>query len=114
MEQWQTLDDFMARAWEDRDRQAWHDGKGLVREYGLEGDFDLVPSFVHYPGYGAEMVDADQFQDYAEQTAEDIGAISRNAQWPLSFIDWERAADALAQDYALETLDGHDYYVRER
>ena len=114
VKQWQTLDDFMKEAWGERDRAAWKGAKELVRTYGLEGDFDLVPSFIHSPGYGAEMIDGDYFQDYAQEMAEEIGAISRDAQWPLSFIDWEKAADALAMDYCEEDIDGHTYYVRER
>lgn len=55
----------------------------------------------------------DYFEDYAEQLASDIGAISDDAGWPLSFIDWSAAADALRQDYTSFTYDGHEYWGRE-
>ncbi len=52
------------------------------------------------------------FTDYARELAEDIGAISRNADWPLSFIDWDRAADALKTDYSVVSWQGDDYLYR--
>jgi len=112
--EWQTLDDFMKEAWESRDRSAWHDGKQLVRNYGLEGDFELTPSFVHSPGYGAEMIAATGWTQYAEELAEELDLIPKDARWPATCIDWEEAAAELAQDYSLETVGGYDYYVRER
>jgi hypothetical protein len=114
MNTWQTLDDFMKDAWESRDRQAWRDAKSLVRNYGLEGDFDLVPSFIHSPGYGAEMIDADGWVTYAEELAEELGLIPSDAAWPSRCIDWESAAQELAQDYSFETINGHGFYCRER
>lgn len=42
--------------------------------------------------YGATLIRDSYFEDYARQTAEDIGAIDRNASWPLHCIDWEQAA----------------------
>ena len=62
--------------------------------------------------YGAVLIREDHFKEYAEQLAEDIGAIDSEASWPLSYIDWDAAADALAQDYTSVTFLGTDYYVR--
>jgi hypothetical protein len=53
------------------------------------------------------------FQDYAEELASDIGAIDRNANWPLMHIDWKEAAEDLSQDYSLVTVGTTDYYTRE-
>jgi len=39
-------------------------------------------------GYGAHLIREDYFEDYARELAEDIGAIDRDANWPLSYIDW--------------------------
>ena len=112
--EWQTLDDLLRDAWEGRNRKAWHDAKALVRNYGLEGDFNLMGSFVHSPGYGAELISSDNWVEYAQQLAEEVGAIDKNTSWPNNCIDWEKAANELASDYGLETIDGNNYYCRER
>ena len=62
---------------------------------------------------GATLIHADYFADYAKELAEDIGAIDRDAEWPLNHIDWEAAADELLQDYSTVDFDGQDYYVRD-
>lgn len=62
--------------------------------------------------YGVTLVHEDYFEDYAQEFAEDIGAIDRNAQWPLQYIDWEEAADALKMDYSEVDFDGQAYYGR--
>jgi hypothetical protein len=62
---------------------------------------------------GATLIPEDEFEDYARELAEDIGAIDRDAGWPLMHIDWEAAADALKQDYAEVTYQGTTYLVRD-
>jgi RecJ-like exonuclease len=52
------------------------------------------------------------FEEYAQQTAEDIGAISSDAQWPCNRIDWEAAANDLKQDYMSFNFEGTTYWVR--
>src|SRR5687767_7294225 len=49
--------------------------------------------------YGETLIRDSYFTEYAQQLADDIGAIDANAAWPLSHIDWEAAADELKQDY---------------
>lgn len=53
------------------------------------------------------------FTEYAQEFAEDIGAIDRNASWPLYYIDWDRAADDLKKDYLVAEIQGETYYYRE-
>lgn len=48
-------------------------------------------------------------EDFAQDMAEQIGAIDPDAGWPNSYIDWERAARDLMFDY-FSTDDG--YYFR--
>jgi len=62
--------------------------------------------------YGETLIREDYFTRYAQELAEDIGAINPNATWPLSCIDWERAADELKQDYTEIELGGSTYYAR--
>jgi hypothetical protein len=49
--------------------------------------------------YGETFIPEHQFEEYARELAEDIGAITGDESWPLSYIDWARASDALKMDY---------------
>ncbi len=62
--------------------------------------------------YGETLIRDSYFKEYAEQLAEDIGAINRDASWPNNCIDWERAADELQTDYTSVDFDGVTYWVR--
>lgn len=61
---------------------------------------------------GEALINDSYFQEYAEQLADDIGAIDRHATWPLNCIDWERAADELKNDYTSVTYGETTYWVR--
>ena len=56
------------------------------------------------------LIADDDFEEYARELAEDLGL--RVDGWPNSYIDWERAADALRVDYTSVTYDGTDYLHR--
>lgn len=58
------------------------------------------------------LIREDCFTDYAQELAADIGAIDPDASWPLTYIDWEAAANALRMDYTAVEFLGHTYYVR--
>ena len=60
--------------------------------------------------YPRELIDADDFEEYAEELASDCYDIPDT--WPHRCIDWEKAARELAQDYSLVTFRGSDYYWR--
>lgn len=62
--------------------------------------------------YPVSLIRQTYFQDYAQELAEDIGAIDKNAGWPLGYIDWEAAADALLMDYTSTEFEGITYYYR--
>lgn len=62
--------------------------------------------------YGATLVRDTYFKEYAQQLAEDIGAIDWNATWPLYCIDWEHAARDLQMDYTPVDFAGITYWVR--
>lgn len=62
--------------------------------------------------YGESLIRDDHFVTYAQELADDIGAIDLNAHWPLSYIDWDAAADALKQDYTEVELRGITYWTR--
>jgi hypothetical protein len=65
--------------------------------------------------YGETLIRDDYFPQYAQELAEDIGAIDTSAtytSWPLQYIDWDRAADALLMDYTTVEFDGVTYWAR--
>lgn len=39
-------------------------------------------------------------EEFAEDTAEQLGAIDKDAKWPMNCIDWEYAAKELMYDYS--------------
>lgn len=62
--------------------------------------------------YPVTLIRESHFEDYAQELAEDIGAIDRDAGWPLRHIDWEAAADELLIDYTSTEFDGVIYHYR--
>ena len=61
---------------------------------------------------GAALIRGTYFVEYAEELADDIGAIDRNLGWPMMHIDWEAAAQDLKQDYTAVDFAGVEYWVR--
>jgi hypothetical protein len=62
--------------------------------------------------YGETLVRDSYFQKYAEQLADDIGAIPDNLSWPLTCIDWEQAARELKHDYMAVEYAGVTYWLQ--
>jgi len=62
--------------------------------------------------YGEILINDGYFEEWAEDFARDIGAISFDVQWPLTYIDWDAAAHALRQDYIEVDFDGVVYQIR--
>jgi hypothetical protein len=62
--------------------------------------------------HGETLIRDSYFRRYAEQYADDIGAINGDAHWPNCCIDWERAARELQQDFSSAEFDGVTYWVR--
>lgn len=58
------------------------------------------------------LIPDDEFEDYAQELAEDIGAINRDLNWPLNCINWEEASDELKNDYTEVTVDDVTYWFR--
>ena len=62
--------------------------------------------------YGEAFIAESYFEEYAEQLADDIGAINGKEGWPLMHIDWKAAADDLKQDYTSVELQGQEFWTR--
>ena len=95
----------------------------IEEEYHAEGDEyqlavlkefrqDLIDNFGDSYLDGVTLVRHSYFRAYAQELAEDIGAIGRELQWPLTYIDWEAAIDALSMDYTRVNFDGVKYWGR--
>ncbi len=62
--------------------------------------------------HGEVLINESYFTEYAQQLAEDIGAIPDEAGWPACHIDWDAAADALKIDYTEVDFDGTTFLIR--
>ncbi|MGD9670265.1 MAG: hypothetical protein AB7U75_14705 [Hyphomicrobiaceae bacterium] len=58
------------------------------------------------------LISESYFKEYAQELAEDIGAVNRNADWPNNCIDWDAAAEQLKMDYTEVDFDGKAYWIR--
>lgn len=76
-------------------------------------DIDVVEAAL-YCGVSARNIDeaySGSFKDdeeFAEDFAEQVGAIDRDTKWPMNCIDWEQAAKELMYDYS----EHNGYYFR--
>lgn len=61
---------------------------------------------------GLTLIRDSYFEDYAQEFAEDIGAINADASWPNNCIDWEQAARELQVDYTSLDFNGVTYWAR--
>lgn len=62
--------------------------------------------------YPVTLIRDSYFQTYAQELAEDIGAIKADATWPHTCIDWEHAARELRYDYSSIEINGATYWTR--
>jgi len=62
--------------------------------------------------YPLTLIRESYFRDYAQELAEDIGAVNKNSTWPNNCIDWDQAARELQMDYTSVTIDGITYFYR--
>jgi hypothetical protein len=62
--------------------------------------------------YPLTLIRESYFEDYAQELAEDIGAVNRGATWPNNCIDWKQAARELQYDYTSTQIDGVTYFYR--
>jgi hypothetical protein len=61
--------------------------------------------------HGVTLIRDSYFKEYAQELAEDIGAINSDASWPNDCIDWDKAARELRMDTSGD-FDGVTYWGR--
>lgn len=61
---------------------------------------------------GITLISEADFENYARELAEDIGAYNPDAGWPNGYIDWAGAAQALQMDYTPVVFHGETYWGR--
>lgn len=83
------------------------DELAALEAFAKEGE-DYAPDWSH----GESCIRESYFTEYAEELANDIGAVNSDAGWPNNFIDWEKAAEALKMDYTEIDFDGVTYLIR--
>lgn len=69
---------------------------------------DNFPDWEH----GITLIRDSYFREYAQELAEEIGAINPEARWPLGCIDWDQATRELQMDYTAVEFDGITYWGR--
>ena len=89
------------------DLTAEHEELAKLLALAKQGE-DYAPDW----SYGETMISDTYFETYAEELARDIGAIDRDAAWPVRHIDWEAAANELKQNYTSIDFDGETYWIR--
>jgi hypothetical protein len=89
--------------------EEWADNEewAKLKEFVADGE-SYAEDWLH----GATFIADSYFEEYAQELAEDIGAVNRNVEWPYTCIDWERAARELKSDYTAVEIDGATYWVR--
>ena len=61
---------------------------------------------------GETLIRDSYFTNYAQELADDIGAVNQDVNWPNSHIDWDAAADELKTNYTTIDFDGVSYWMR--
>jgi hypothetical protein len=112
--EWQDALDELEEAHDDDETDAVLDARADIEKYtelcGALG-IDANPEALRH--CSATLISDADFEDYARDLAEDIGAIQSDSGWPVDYIDWKRAADALRSDYTTIEWDGDSYLTND-
>jgi hypothetical protein len=90
------------------------DGDGAVYPKGCE-ERELLAALEEAEsdiGHCETLIRDSYFKEYAQDFAEDIGAIQHTLSWPHDCIDWDQAADELQSDYTSVDIGGVTYWAR--
>lgn len=90
----------------------WDDSEDAEELAALKSLADECEGYAPDWKHGEALIADEYFEEYAQELAEDIGAIQRDLSWPHDCIDWKQAADALKMDYTQVDFDGAAYWIR--
>lgn len=74
-------------------------------------EIDLGSDLKDYARNESTLVPESEFQDYAEELADDIGMVDKDSAI-YHYVNWEKWADALKMDYTEVQFDGETYLIR--
>lgn len=60
----------------------------------------------------AYLISDNDFTEYAQDEAEEVGLIAKDNHWPANHVDWEAAAHELKQDYSSVEFQNTTYWYR--
>lgn len=111
----EELDDDATPEEREKAEEAAADARDALKSWDEENGDALkeLEEFTEYMPLDGTLIHDSYFQKYAQQTAEDIGAIDPKAGWPLDCIDWERAASELQSDYSEYDWGSETYWCNE-
>jgi antirestriction protein len=85
----------------DNEDDVWEFAKAFAE---CEQEIDIVEAALQCDVNPADIDEAysgefDDDKDFARDMADQLGAVDKNASWPMTCIDWEAAAKELMYDY---------------
>ena len=103
---------------ESHDSEADEEELASLEEDAAVQEYDELAAFVEEGEdcgdwqYGETLIRASYFKTYAQELADDIGAIFDDAIWPATCIDWDQAARELQMDYTSIEYGAVTYWMR--
>ena len=108
IERFEQLDDEVDNNGEGEHISEWKNLSLIIESLeGLGGDEQWRGNW-----YPVTLIRDSYFTQYAQELAEDIGAVKSDAQWPHTCIDWEHAARELKYDYTAVDIGDLTYWTR--
>ena len=105
------LDDLRTRR-DDEDQDDPLDDGELERLKALEAlENEIGDLHLAYRNQGPFIADGKDWEEYAEETAYDVGLCQRGSTI-ANYVDWERWAEDLKMDYSSVEFDGETYWYR--
>jgi hypothetical protein len=94
------------------DKETWDNEEDGVELRSLKALAEQTSGYADDWTHGKVLISDDYFETYAQELAEDIGAMPDTSAWPARCIDWKQAADELKQDYTAVEYGATTYWIR--
>ncbi len=86
--------------WENDNLERYEDLRTVLDELNKSPEFQ----------YGITLIDEDDFEEYTQEYAEDIGAVGESSHWIV--INWDATAENLRSDFGEVEFEGTTYLYR--